>query len=370
MNELFIKPELRRFVSCKAFAAEYNLRRGDLVITNECIWRPYFAPLKLECRAVYQERFGAGEPTDGMFDALCAELKPAYSRIFAVGGGTVIDTAKALSLKAPSPLARLYDGSAPIVRDKELIIAPATCGTGSEVTNIAIFTLTGAGTKKGLVHDALYADSAALIPELLSALPLPVFAASSIDALIHAAESSLSPRATASTRLFGYRAIGMILGGYRELAERGPERRAALMGDFQLAATYAGIAFANAGCAAVHALSFPLGAAYRVPHGESNYALFAGVMRNYMELKTDGEIAALNAFIAGILGCPVSAVYEELERLLASLIARKPLASYGMKEADIAVFADSVLANQQRLLANNFVFLDRARIMKIYRELL
>ena len=88
------------------------------------------------------------------------------------------------------------------------------------------------------------------------------------------------------------------------------------MNDFLKASNYAGIAFGNAGCAAVHAMAYPLGANYHVPHGESNYALFTGVMKNYMEIRSDGEIASLNRFIADILECDVNEVYDELEKLL------------------------------------------------------
>ena len=161
----------------------------------------------------------------------------------------------------------------------------------------------------------------------------------------------------------------MILNGYKEIAEKGKEARIPLLSQFLMASNYAGIAFANAGCAAVHAMSYPLGATYHVAHGESNYAMFTGVMKNYMELKTDGEIAVLNKFIAHILGCDEKNVYEELEKLLNVIIQKKPLHEYGMKESEIEEFADSVLENQQRLLANNFVPLDRDRLIKIYREL-
>jgi len=92
-------------------------------------------------------------------------------------------------------------------------------------------------------------------------------------------------------------------------------------------------------------------------------------MKNYMEIKTDGEIATLNRFIADILGCSTENVYEELEKLLNHLIQKKPLHEYGMREEEIEEFTDSVIENQQRLLANNFVPLDRERMIKIYREL-
>jgi 4-hydroxybutyrate dehydrogenase len=237
------------------------------------------------------------------------------------------------------------------------------------MTNISILALKSRNTKKGLANDALYADAAVLIPELLEGLPDYVFATSSIDALIHAIESTLSPKGNAYTRMFGYRAIEMILKGYKQIREQGMESRKELLSDFMLASNYAGIAFGNAGCAAVHALSYPLGATYHVAHGESNYAIFTGVMKNYMELKTDGEIAKLNRFMAELLECPVRSVYEELEALLNVLIPKKALHEYGVTKEQLVEFTDSVMENQGRLMANNFVELDRDRVYKIYAEL-
>ncbi len=281
----------------------------------------------------------------------------------------MLDLAKLFALKQVSPVLDLYDGKLPIKKNKELILVPTTCGTGSEVTNIAILALISRGTKKGLAVDEMYADAAVLIPELLSGLPFGVFSASSIDALVHAVESTLSPKANATTRMFGYRAIEMILKGYLEIAEKGPGARLMLLDDFLTASNYAGIAFGNAGCAAVHALSYPLGAVYHVPHGESNYAMFTGVLKNYMELRPEGELLKLNRFIADLIGCPISDVYDETEKLLNVLLPKKPLHAYGMKETEIEQFTDSVLENQQRLLVNNFAKFDRDRILKIYREL-
>ena len=244
-----------------------------------------------------------------------------------------------------------------------------TCGTGSEVTNISILALLSRRTKKGLAHESMFADQAVLIPELLKGLPFSVFATSSIDALIHAIESSLSPKASATTKLFGYQAIAWILKGYLAIRDQGPDARFPLLSQFLLASNYAGIAFGNAGCAAVHALSYPLGAVYHVPHGESNYAMFTGVMKQYLAIRSDGAIAELNAFLAQLLDCPPEAVYEALEDLLSCLLPKKALHEYGMQEHELAEFTDSVLANQQRLLQNNFVPLSREQIYAIYRSL-
>ncbi len=369
MKLLTIRPDIYTFQTAAEFAAEFQLGAGDLVITNKYLYEPYFGAMNLGCSVLYQEQYGAGEPSDDMVEAMLAGAPAEYGRVIGIGGGTIIDISKLFALKRVSPVEELYSGAFPAEKAHELVIVPTTCGTGSEVTNISILALNRLGTKKGLAVDALYADSAVLVPELLSGLPFGVFATSSIDALIHAIESSLSPKATPATKMFGYRAIEMILKGYQVIREGGRDARVPLMGDFLLASHYAGIAFGNAGTGAVHAMSYPLGAAYHVAHGESNYAMFNGVMKNYMEIRSDGAIAELNEYMAGILGCAPEAIYDELEELLSVILTRKPLHEYGMKEEEIEIFADSVLENQQRLLANNFVPLDRARLIKIYREL-
>ncbi len=373
MQQLMIKPTIHKFDTAKEFAEGFSLGKGDLILTNQYIYEPFFGSLGLDCDVIYQEKYGTGEPSDDMAEAIYADIyapgKEAPKRIIAIGGGTILDLAKLYSLKQTSPILDLYDGKIPVEKDKKLILVPTTCGTGSEMTNISILALNSRGTKKGLANDQMYADDAVLVPQLLEGLPDYVFSTSSIDALIHAIESSLSPKGNVYTRMFGYRAIEMILNGYKVIRDEGMAARKPLLGDFMLASNYAGIAFGNAGCAAVHALSYPLGATYHVAHGESNYAMFTGVMKNYMELKTDGEIAVLNRFLADILECPVRYVYEELEKLLNVLIPKKALHEYGVTEAQLDEFTDSVMENQGRLMANNFVPLDRDRVYKIYREL-
>lgn len=369
MKQFMIKPKILSCPTAKQFAKEYQIGEGDLIITNKYIYEPYFGELDLKADVIYQEKYGEGEPSDDMAEAMYKELKGEHKRIIAIGGGTILDISKIFSLKYISPILDLYDGKLPIEKDKELILVPTTCGTGSEVTNIAILALNSRGTKKGLAVDEMYADFAVLIPELLEGLPFGVFATSSIDALIHAIESSLSPKANEYTKLFGYKAIEMILSGYKIIRDKGKEARREILGEFLIASNYAGIAFGNAGCAAVHALSYPLGATYHVAHGESNYAMFTGVMKNYMEIKQDGEIAVLNGFIANILECDVEDVYEELEKLLNILIPKKALHEYGVKEEELEQFTQSVMLNQGRLMANNFVELDAERVYKIYREL-
>ena len=327
----------------------------------------------LSCRYIFQEKYGAGEPNDVMLDAILAEMnKEDCRRVFAVGGGTILDIAKILVLRGAEDVDTLYD-RAELEKGKTLYLVPTTCGTGSEMTNIAIVNRTRKGTKMGLTSPAMYADHAVLIPEFLQSLPYSVFATSSIDALIHAIEAYLSPNSTAYTDMYGTAAMEMILSGYCRIAEEGLEARKTDSRDYLVASNYAGIAFGNAGVGAVHALSYALGAKYHVPHGESNYQFFISVLLKYLEKKPGGKMASLNAMLVRILKPEEEQNgradgIRALERLLAAILKPKAMKEYGAVQEDIPKFAASTVANQQRLLKNNYVELSLEEIQELYQE--
>ncbi|MCL2853675.1 MAG: 4-hydroxybutyrate dehydrogenase [Defluviitaleaceae bacterium] len=372
MRQLMLKPLIYQYGNCKDFVNEFNVGKGDLIITNEFIYAPFFGEMNLSCDVLFQERYGKGEPSDEMVDAIYKDIKAKgdFKRIIAVGGGTVLDIAKLFALENVSPAIDLFDRKLEIVKDKQLVLIPTTCGTGSEVTNISILKLESRKTKLGLSVDELFADSAVMIPELLESLPFQFFAASSIDALIHATESVLSPKATPFTELFGYKAIEIIIRGYQEITRNGESARIPLLGDFLLASCYAGISFSNAGCAAVHAMSYPLGGKYNVPHGEANYTMFINVFKHYMAISSEGSIAKLNKHLASLLDCGIGDVYDSLSVLLGKILPLKSLSEYGVTAEDIDVFTDIVMEKQGRLMANNFVKLDAKEVKAIYEELL
>lgn len=369
MTEVILKPELYHFDSCAEFVAQFALGEGDLILTNRYIYEPAFGGLGLQVNTLFQEDYGTGEPTDEMVDQILAALDVPPRRLIAIGGGTVIDIAKVIAVADGGGVDSLYEKAPALTRRCELILIPTTCGTGSEVTNIAILNRLRMGTKMGLVSPQMYADAAVLIPQLLEALPFSVFATSSIDALVHAVESALSPKATPYTKLFSYRAIELLLRGYQEIASNGPDARLPLLDDFLIASNYAGIAFGTAGTAAVHAMSYPLGGSYHVPHGESNYALFTGVLNAYHRLDCSGELVVLETFLSRLLGCPMDGVYSALDVLLNHILPKKPLHAYGVTQADLPVFVDTVLTAQGRLTANNFTHLDREALLQIYGSL-
>ena len=371
MKEIMIKPVIHSFKTFKEFADEFGLNENDLILTNEYIYNPIMADAGVACKTIFQEKYGAGEPTDIMVDAILAEMnKFDCKRIIAVGGGTIIDISKIMCLEGAVSADALYDKKE-LVKAKELVIIPTTCGTGSEVTNIAIVNRTKLGTKMGLTSMNMYADHAVLIPEFLHSLPYGVFATSSIDALIHAVESYLGPFSTPATELFAVKAMEMILGGYCRIALNGPEARVADSAEYLLASNYAGIAFGNNGCGAVHAMSYAFGGKYHVAHGESNYQFFTDVLETYNKKQPGGKIQEIMDIIVSV--CKENGFtadgngIEVLTALLEKVLHKKPMSEYGAVQEDIRPFAESTVANQQRLLRNNYVPLTVDEIEAIYQ---
>lgn len=110
MKQLYIGPEIHQFDTFKDFAEEFTLCASDLILTNEYIYKPFIEKLELPCGRIYQEKFGLGEPTDTMTQAILDEAaKGNYDRVIAIGGGTVIDIAKVLVLGGGATVDELYD---------------------------------------------------------------------------------------------------------------------------------------------------------------------------------------------------------------------------------------------------------------------
>lgn len=373
MQALKLKPVIHYFDTFKDFNDEFKLGKGDILVTNEWMYKPYVEGLGIDMPVIFQEKYGQGEPTDEMMDAMKAEMdKYDYNRIIAFGGGTIVDCCKVLACDIPDKVADLYTGKVAPKRVKELLVVPTTCGTGSEVTNVAVASLPALNLKKGIADEETFADIAILIPESLQGLPDYVFATSSIDALVHASESFLSPKASPFTEILSLKAIEMIMNGYKKIVERGgntKENRADLLKDFLIASNYAGIAFGNAGCAAVHAMAYAHGAAFHIAHGESNFQGFTEVFKVYNQKNPDGKIAEINKIFADILGCDVADVYDKLDEFLGQILRKKPLREYGMTEDQAVEFAKSTVANQQRLLGNNYVELSEEEIADIFRRM-
>jgi len=379
MVQLRVAPRIHAFEGCAEFAKEFRIGAGDVILTSGRVYERRFGGLGLEADVVFHERYGRGEPSDEKAEAIFADMRAmaakssggaGYRRVIGIGGGAVMDVAKLCALKEVKPAGGLFMREFPAERARGLVLVPSTCGSGSEATNVSILELKSLGAKLGLADDALYADDAVLIPGLLDGLPYQAFAAASIDALIHAMESSVSPKATPHSKLFGYKAADAIVRGFQAVAAEGEGAIAPRRKDFLFASNYAGVAFGNAGTGAVHALSYPFGAKFHVAHGESNYALFTRVFRRYQAISGGGALGELFSFLAGPLGCAPGGVLDALDGLLGAVMPRKPLSAYGATEADLDAFTANVMEKQGRLMANNFAPLDAAQVRAIYGECL
>jgi alcohol dehydrogenase class IV len=297
------------------------------------------------------------DPPSRVVERAAAEARAAGAElVLSIGGGSAMDTAKLVAYLARSdePLDALY-GVGLAKRDRlPLVLAPTTAGTGSEVTPIAIVT-TPSLEKKGVVSPKLIPDWAVLDPDLTLSLPAHVTAATGVDAMVHAIEAY-------TTRLkknpisdeLARKALALLAGHIRRAVADGGDREA--RGAMLLGSMLAGMAFANAPCAAVHALAYPLGALFHVPHGLSNALVLGGVMRFNLP-----AAAPLYAELAPILdpaaaGLPearrAEAFVAALARLARDCRVPQSLAEVGVGEADLDRLAADAM-KQTRLLVNN-----------------
>ncbi len=260
------------------------------------------------------------------------------------GGGSPMDVAKlaALLLGSGEDLDAAWGVGAARGPRLPLVLVPTTAGTGSEVTPVAIITV-GGSEKRGVSSPRILPDLALLDPDLTLGLPGPVTAATGIDAMVHAIEAhtSQSPNANPVSRALALEAL-RLLGTHVETAVHAGSDRAA-RGAMLLGAMLAGQAFANAPVAAVHALAYPIGGRYHVPHGLSNALVLPHVLR-FNDAPEYPHLAAC----AGVGG--------DLAGGMATLSARLGLPGrlrdVGVPHAELAACAADAM-KQTRLLVNN-----------------
>ena len=219
------------------------------------------------------------EPPMGSVDEIVrfAE-KGKYDCIVGFGGGSAIDVAKMVAVLVGSG-ARVEDyvGIDQVPKKGLPIIAvPTTAGTGSEVTAIAIFANEKLNVKQGVVSGYLIPNIALVDPVLTWSCPPNVTAASGMDALIHCIEAYISVNATMHTDPLAYEGIKLIAKSIRTATYDGTNAWA--RHNMAMGSLLGGIAFGNAGVGAVHALSYPIGGMFHVPHGVANTMMLPWVM--------------------------------------------------------------------------------------------
>ncbi|OEZ49486.1 1,3-propanediol dehydrogenase [Janthinobacterium sp. MP5059B] len=275
--------------------------------------------------------------------------------IIGLGGGSSLDVAKLIAVLAPGhqELAQLYGIGNVHGQRLPLVLLPTTAGTGSEVTHIAIVT-TGATSKMGVVAPQLYADLAILDASLTLGLPPAVTAATGIDAMVHAIEAYTSRLLkNPLSDMLATQALSLLSSNLVTACRDGsnlPARQAMLLG-----AMLAGQAFANAPVAAVHALAYPIGGLFHVPHGLSNALVLPHVLRFNLSHAAPlyAQLAAvLQPGITGSEEARAMVLIDALQEIaLATGIART-LREVGIAASDLDRLADEAML-QTRLLGNN-----------------
>jgi alcohol dehydrogenase len=313
----------------------------------------------------------ADPPEAIVLDCVAAARAAGSDIVLGLGGGSSLDIAKlcAVLVGSDQPLAEIYGIGKVTGGRLPLVLVPTTAGTGSEVTNISVIT-TGETTKMGVVSPQLFADFALLDAELTVGLPVTHTAATGIDAMVHAIEAYTSKfkknpisdaLAREALRLLG----GHLIAACRDGSDRGA-REAVLLG-----AMLAGQAFANAPVAAVHALAYPLGGHYHVPHGLSNALMLGPVLRFNL-----AAAAPLYAELSDVLLGPRPArgaaaraqdFVDAMERLMNDSGAPRRLRDVGVTDNALALLAADAM-KQMRLLVNNPVEVTETDALMLYRE--
>lgn len=312
----------------------------------------------------------ADPPEELILRAVAAAKAIGAMGVIGLGGGSSLDVAKlvALLVGGNEYLKSVYGvGNAKGPR-LPLILVPTTSGTGSEVTPISIIT-TGAAEKMGVVSPILIPDVALLDPELTYGLPPHVTAATGIDAMVHAIEAFASASANNNpiSRILSLQALSLM--GRSILTAVQDGSNATARGDMLLGSMLAGQAFANSPVAAVHALAYPLGGHFHIPHGLSNALVLPHVLRfNCVTSPEAYAEMAPHAF-------PDLDRYEGQERAVAFCDALAELSkSCGLPQnlRDMKIPQDWLprlardAMNQTRLLVNNPRPLAEADALAIY----
>ncbi|MFK7976889.1 MAG: iron-containing alcohol dehydrogenase [Halioglobus sp.] len=290
--------------------------------------------------------------------------------VLAVGGGSSMDVAKvvAVLLASEQPLTELYGVGQVQGGRLPLILVPTTAGTGSEVTPVAVIT-TGETTKAGVSSPVLLPDVALLDAQLTVGLPAAVTAMTGVDAMVHAIEAYTSRhKKNPVSDMLALQALALLSGSIRTaVSEPGNlEARENML----LGACLAGQSFANAPVAAVHALAYPLGGHYHIPHGLSNSLVLPAVM-DFNTPKAHEHYAQLcDVFVgkpvAGSSEAKTAALIEALRQLIDDVALPATLQDAKVKEADLAMLAEDAML-QQRLLINNPREVEYEDALGIYR---
>ncbi|HBU97926.1 iron-containing alcohol dehydrogenase [Thalassospira lucentensis] len=301
-------------------------------------------------------RVEADPPESTILEAVKGAADFKADIIIGLGGGSSMDTAKLVALLCgqEQKLSDIYGIGLAQGPRLPLIQVPTTAGTGSEVTPISIVT-TPTQEKKGVVSNLLYPDIALLDAKLTMGLPASITAMTGIDAMVHAIEAyTTKHKKNALSDGLAIRALQLMTSTIDDAVSAKPSRaarEAMLQGSMM-----AGMAFANAPVAAVHALAYPLGGHFHVPHGHSNALVLIEVLK-FNRDAARGQYAELaRAVLPGERFADDTSACDRFIEFMTDMVERMPFAKtlreVGVSESDLNMLATDAM-KVERLLINN-----------------
>lgn len=286
--------------------------------------------------------------------------------VIGFGGGSSMDTAKVIAvlMNSSQTLENIYGVDQVASGRAPLVLLPTTAGTGSEVTNISVIT-TEDDQKMGIVAPQLYADMAVLDAELTRSMPRHVTSATGIDAMVHAIEAyTTKHKKNPVSDALATKALQLLSSNIVRACDMPDDmkaREAMLLG-----AMLAGQAFANAPCAAVHAMAYPLGVHFHVPHGLANALMLAPVLRFNMPAAAD-LYAALGPAVGAT--ADARAFVEKLTAICAATGVKSRLSEVGVSHNALPRLAEDAV-KIERLMKNNPRAIAFDDALQLYTEVL
>ena len=352
---------------CEKLGVRHPLIVTDNGLVTLGLIAPIAQAIANQCDSVTLFDGVSADPSESVVEAAYAVARDNHvDGVIAVGGGSSMDVAKVVSVLMVSDrsLAEMYGVDQVPPGRLPLFLVPTTAGTGSEVTPVAVIT-TGATTKAGISSSVLLPDIAILDAELTLGLPPNATAMTGIDAMVHAIEAYTSKlRKNPISDMLSLRALRLLSHNINTVLTQPTNlaaREAMLLGSM-----FAGQAFANAPVAAVHALAYPLGGHYHIPHGLSNSLMLPAVLAfNAPAVEKDyGELATV---LPGNVAPSALGLMSWCDELIAGSGLPATLEAAGVVANDLPMLAADAML-QQRLLVNNPVEVTEASALTLYEK--
>ena len=293
--------------------------------------------------------------------------------LLAVGGGSVLDCAKICSvlINADYNIQDILLDSSLAKKQLKTVLVPSTCGTGSEATINAIVLKPEEDLKVGIVTEEFLCDYVILDSDMIKSLPRSIIAATGIDALCHAVECYTSNKANVFSNFYAIESAKLIIQNIKNTYNN-PEDEDAKM-NLLIAAFYAGVAINGSGTTAVHALSYPLGGKYHIPHGISNAILLVNVLEfnlPYCYKEMAQLYDAIDPWQQSLKDDEKARkLLDIMKEIVTAVEIPTDLSAYSITKDDIEYLVEAA-SKVTRLLNNNCIELKKEDIRSIYVKLI